>query len=51
MQAGVADTVDPSHWPTDMKTRFFLWFADSGIVTTDVRRSVGRDRVAGAARP
>ena len=30
MQAKVANTVDPSHWPTDMKTRFFLWVADPG---------------------
>ncbi len=30
MQARVAKTVDPSFWPTDMETRFFLWFADDG---------------------
>jgi acetyl esterase/lipase len=30
MQAKVANTVNPSHWPPDMKTRFFLWVADNG---------------------
>ena len=30
MQARVATIVDPSLWPTDMETRFFLWFADYG---------------------
>ena len=30
MQATLATFVDPSLWPTDMETRFFLWFADEG---------------------
>jgi acetyl esterase/lipase len=30
MQARVANIVDPSLWPTDMETRFFLWYADGG---------------------
>ena len=30
MQAGIANTVDPSYWPPDMETRFFLWSADNG---------------------
>ena len=30
MQARVANTVDPRRWPTDMETRFFLWYADGG---------------------
>ena len=30
MQARVATIVDPSLWPADMETRFFLWFADGG---------------------
>jgi acetyl esterase/lipase len=30
MQAGIAKTVDPSLWPPDMGTRFFLWVADDG---------------------
>jgi len=33
MQAGIAETVDPSYWPPDMETRFFLWFAENGIVS------------------
>jgi len=30
MQATVAKIVDPSQWPSDMETRFFLWVADNG---------------------
>ena len=30
MQDTVAKAVDPSLWPADMETRFFLWFADNG---------------------
>ncbi|MGB9359722.1 MAG: alpha/beta hydrolase [Acidimicrobiia bacterium] len=30
MQAGIAEMVDPSHWPPDMETRFFLWAVDCG---------------------
>ena len=30
MQATLATFIDPSLWPTDMETRFFLWFADEG---------------------
>jgi acetyl esterase/lipase len=30
MQATVAKYVDPTFWPADMETRFFLWFADDG---------------------
>ena len=30
MQAWVATVVDPTFWPADMETRFFLWFADNG---------------------
>ena len=33
MQALVAKTVDPSHWPPDMETRFFLWVADNGTAS------------------
>jgi len=32
-QARVAKTVDPSHWPPDMQTRFFLWVADKGTAS------------------
>jgi len=32
MQATVAGGVDPSFWPTDMETRFFLWVADEGTL-------------------
>ncbi len=30
MQATVAEIVEPSLWPPDMKTRFFLWYANNG---------------------
>ena len=29
VQATIASLVDPSLWPTDMATRFFLWYADN----------------------
>ena len=32
MQAVVAGAVDATRWPSDMRTRFFIWVADGGTV-------------------
>ena len=36
MQAVVAGAVDPTLWPSDMSTRFFIWVAEDGTATRAV---------------